>query len=161
MSSRLLPGIATVATALLVSCYPYPEDPYAGGPPPFGGRYGPPGMPGPGPQPTVVVSPQQREMERQREAASQPRPPAPQPTPRETAETRPRETQPTPRETPPPRPQENVRPNYPVALKVVGREGFVISPYNKKQIDVSPFASGTLVRDPTYPEEEKKYFRVP
>lgn len=160
MSSRLLPGIATLATALLVSCYPYPEDPYVGGPPPFGGRYGPPGPIAPGPPPTVVVSPQQREMERQREAARQSRPPS-QPTPRETTESRPRETQSTPRETPPPRPQENVRPNYPVALKVVGREGYVISPYNKKQIDVSPFASGTLVRDPTYPEEEKKFFRVP
>jgi hypothetical protein len=160
MSSRLLSGIATLATTLLVSCYPYPEAPYAGGPPPFRGPYGPPAPLVQPPPPTVVVSPQQREIERQREAARQASRAAAQTTPGETTESGPRQTPPTPRETPAPKP-EATKPIYPVAIKVVGREGYVISPYNKKQIDVSPFAPGTLVRDPTYPEEEKKFFRVP
>ncbi len=37
----------------------------------------------------------------------------------------------------------------------------VISPFNGKPIDVKGIPSGTLVADPTYPLEDKKYFRVP
>ena len=58
------------------------------------------------------------------------------------------------------------RPDYPVAKKVLGREGFVYSPYNNKIISVRDeqdrlLPSGTLVADPTFDESEKKYFRVP
>jgi len=53
------------------------------------------------------------------------------------------------------------RPQYDVAKKAPGKEGFVLSPYNNKLIDVRGIASGTLVQDPTYDASEKKYFRVP
>ncbi len=53
------------------------------------------------------------------------------------------------------------KPTYEVAKKAPGKEGFVLSPYNNKLIDVRGIASGTLVQDPTYPKSEKKYFRVP
>ena len=49
----------------------------------------------------------------------------------------------------------------PVAEPVSGQPGMVISPYNGKHIDVKGIAPGTLVADPTYPMEQKKYFRVP
>jgi hypothetical protein len=49
----------------------------------------------------------------------------------------------------------------PVAEPVPNMPGMVISPYNGKHIDVKGYAPGTLVADPTYPLEEKKYFRVP
>lgn len=53
------------------------------------------------------------------------------------------------------------KPTYEVAKKAPGKDGFVLSPYNNKLIDVRGIASGTLVQDPTYPKSEKKYFRVP
>lgn len=56
---------------------------------------------------------------------------------------------------------EPKRDNYPVAIKALGKEGFVISPYNSKMLDVRGIPSGTLAQDPTYPAAEKKYFRVP
>lgn len=66
----------------------------------------------------------------------------------------------------PPTPPVEKRPDYPVAKKVLGREGFVYSPYNNKIISVRDeqdrlLPSGTLVADPTFDESEKKYFRVP
>lgn len=66
----------------------------------------------------------------------------------------------------PPQPPVEKRPDYPVAKKVLGREGFVYSPYNNKIISVRDeqdrlLPSGTLVADPTFDESEKKYFRVP
>jgi hypothetical protein len=60
----------------------------------------------------------------------------------------------------PPAPVER-RPDYPVANKVPGKDGFVFSPYNNKVVDVRDIPTGTLVQDPTYPASEKKYFRVP
>lgn len=53
------------------------------------------------------------------------------------------------------------KPEYPYATKVPGKDGFVLSPYNTKVIDVRDIPSGTLVQDPNYPASEKKYFRVP
>lgn len=52
-------------------------------------------------------------------------------------------------------------PEYPPAVAVSERPGFVTSPYNGKIIDVRDIPPGTLVADPTYPTEEKKYFRTP
>jgi hypothetical protein len=58
------------------------------------------------------------------------------------------------------------RTDYPVAIKVPGKEDQVFSPYNNKVVLISdeqgkPFPSGTLMQDPTFPASEKKYFRVP
>ncbi len=50
---------------------------------------------------------------------------------------------------------------YPVATPVPDKEGFVFSPYNKQVVDIRDIPSGTLVQDPTFPAEEKKFFRVP
>lgn len=50
---------------------------------------------------------------------------------------------------------------YPVAVAVPGKPGFVFSPYNNGIVDVRAIPSGTLVSDPGFPAEEKKYFRVP
>ena len=50
---------------------------------------------------------------------------------------------------------------YPVGLAVPGREGFVLSPFNQKMVDVAGFKSGALVADPHYPLSDKKFFRVP
>lgn len=53
------------------------------------------------------------------------------------------------------------KPNMQVARPVPGKPGFVFSPFNNKLIDVKGIPSGTLVQDPTFSPEEKKYFRVP
>jgi hypothetical protein len=64
--------------------------------------------------------------------------------------------------TPPDKPKEDTKKgDYAFANPVPGKEGFVFSPYNNKLVDVRDIPSGTLVRDPTYPDAEKKYFRVP
>lgn len=81
-------------------------------------------------------------------------------TPTETV----KKTTPTPpnnveNETPKPTPPK--RPTYDYATKVPGKPGHVFSPYNNKVIDVRDIPSGTVVRDPTYPAAEKKFFRVP
>jgi hypothetical protein len=48
----------------------------------------------------------------------------------------------------------------PQARAVPGKAGFVFSPYNNKIIDVRGIPPGTLIADPTYPADEKKYFRL-
>jgi len=63
-------------------------------------------------------------------------------------------------ETPKP-PAEEKRADYMFANKVPGKDGFVLSPYNNKQVDVRDIPSGTLVQDPTYTGAGKGYFRVP
>lgn len=63
-------------------------------------------------------------------------------------------------ETPKP-PTEEKKTDYPVAMKAPGREGYVLSPFNNKLIDVRDMPPGTLVSDPTYPESAMKRFRVP
>ena len=50
---------------------------------------------------------------------------------------------------------------YPVAVAVPGKAGFVISPYSGHAVDVLDVPPGTLVQDPMFPTEDKKYFRVP
>ncbi len=55
----------------------------------------------------------------------------------------------------------DINAEYPFANKVPGKEGFVFSPYNNKVVDVRGIPTSTLVADPTYPPNEKKYFRVP
>ena len=65
-----------------------------------------------------------------------------------------------PKESPPLAP-EKPRVKIPTAVPVPGKEGVVFSPFNNKPVDVKGFASGTLVADPTFPLDQKKYFRVP
>ncbi len=50
---------------------------------------------------------------------------------------------------------------YPPAVAVAGKAGYVTSPYNGKLIDVNGIPPGTLVADPTFPMEEMKFFRTP
>ncbi|MES2474427.1 MAG: hypothetical protein V4640_01510 [Verrucomicrobiota bacterium] len=82
----------------------------------------------------------------------------------------PEETPPeNPRTRPLPRPEDRKhKPAPPVeaspmptAVAVEDKPGFVYSPYNSKIIDVRDMPAGTLVGDPNFPPEEKKYFRVP
>lgn len=49
----------------------------------------------------------------------------------------------------------------PVAEPVPNMPGMVFSPFNGEHIDVKGYAPGTLVADPRFPLEQKKYFRVP
>lgn len=49
----------------------------------------------------------------------------------------------------------------PVAEAAPGKPGFVRSPFDGKVIDVRGIPAGTLVADPSYSSDEKKYFRVP
>ena len=56
-----------------------------------------------------------------------------------------------------PKPKQEI----PFAEAVKGRPGFVVSPHSGQIVDVKDIPSGTLVADPTYAPEEKKYFRVP
>lgn len=60
-----------------------------------------------------------------------------------------------------PKPPVEKKRDFAFASKVPGKEGFVFSPYNNKIIDVREIPTGTLVSDPTYPQSENKYFRVP
>ena len=48
-----------------------------------------------------------------------------------------------------------------IATPVPGKPGFVTSPHSGKIINVQGIPSGTLVADPTFPQEERKLFRVP
>jgi hypothetical protein len=58
-------------------------------------------------------------------------------------------------------PVKEKRKEYPTATKAPGKDGFVLSPYNNKLVDVRGMASGTLVQDPTYSGEGSGRFRVP
>ncbi len=49
----------------------------------------------------------------------------------------------------------------PSAKPVPGKAGFVFSPYNNNVVDVNGIPSGTLVMDPSYMSNERKFFRVP
>lgn len=51
--------------------------------------------------------------------------------------------------------------NYPTAKYVSGSNDRVISPYTGKEVDVTGLTPGSLVMDPDYPSDAKKYFRIP
>lgn len=64
--------------------------------------------------------------------------------------------------TSPPEPSKEGEPKpVPVAKAVEGRPGYVFSPFSGKVVDVRGIPKMTLVQDPDFPIEEKKYFRVP
>lgn len=52
-------------------------------------------------------------------------------------------------------------PEVSYAKAIEGKPGYVTGPDSGKIIDVRDIPAGTLVADPTFPAEEKKYFRVP
>jgi hypothetical protein len=52
-------------------------------------------------------------------------------------------------------------PEISYAKAIEGKPGYVMGPDSGKVIDVRNIPPGTLVADPTFPVEEKKYFRVP
>lgn len=49
----------------------------------------------------------------------------------------------------------------PIANSVPGKPGFVFSPYTNHIVDVRDLQQGTLVADPHFSTQEKKFFRVP
>lgn|GEM_PF-5724149 len=51
--------------------------------------------------------------------------------------------------------------DYPYATAIPGKQGYVLSPYSQKPLDVRNQQSGDLVLDPYYARSEKKYFRIP
>jgi len=70
-----------------------------------------------------------------------------------------RRTRPT--QAPPDRTYIKPPPEYPIAEGLKDSPGFVISPHNGNIVDVRDIPKGTMVADPSFPPEEKKYFRVP
>jgi len=154
MNPRILPGLVAVATALLVSCYPYPEHQI--------------NKPNPGakPNPTAVnqseQARQQAQQEERRRADEEKRM---QPDTEQQNNDLSRGDTGNPTDSGK-KPDTSKPVDYEFAKKAPGKEGFVLSPYNNKIIDVrddagKKLARGTLVSDPTYPAAEKKYFRVP
>lgn len=149
-------GCAALLCLAVVACYPY-ED------------YEKRKQANQGPQPQQQKTAQQTKAEQEnalrkkkqeetRQAAAQ------SDKPRETpasSGTSPSDSGASTRSEPTPPATVERRPDYPVANKVPGKDGFVFSPYNNKVVDVRDIPTGTLVQDPTYPASEKKYFRVP
>lgn len=154
MIPRILPGLVAVASVLLVSCYPYPENPSR--------------KPRPGTKPNAnaVAQTEQEKLHAQQEELKKA-----EEEKRMQAQAEPQNPD-LPSEKPVNPPDPGTKPDpfkpvdYEFAKKAPGKEGFVLSPYNNKIIDVRDDAGkklprGTLVSDPTYPASEKKYFRVP
>ena len=140
MKTSLITGIAAVGCVLMASCYPYPE------PNPHHGQRKPDGS---------VSSAEQQKLQEQRDKLKEKEQQAQNPDslpPGPQGQTTPSET---------PKPAETKRAEYQFAAPVPGKPGMVFSPYNNKVVDVRDIPSGTLVQDPTYPAEQKKYFRVP
>lgn len=149
---RIIPCLAAVASLLVVSCYPYQEN-------------APPRKPKPGVTKPVVEKTEAEKLKAKELAAKEKK--AADALKKTAAEKAANEDKlpPTtggadPKKIEDP-PVVEKRAEYVTAKKIPGKEGFVLSPYNKKQIDVRDFKSGDLVRDPTYDKSEKKFFRVP
>jgi hypothetical protein len=85
-----------------------------------------------------------------------PKPPSSPPAPKPKPDSQPPDDLTPPVDNKPEKPAA-----IPVARTIPGRPGFVFSPFNNKPIDVEGFPSGSLVADPHFPRDEKKYFRVP
>lgn len=134
MNFRPLSALATMACAVIASCYPVEETRIHQGP----GTPPPPQL-----TPEQLVQ-KQAEEERLRAAEEELR--------QQQANLDQQTSTPT---------TSLTTSDYPFAKKIPGKEGFVFSPYNNKVVDVRDIPTGTLVQDPTYPASEKKYFRVP
>ena len=57
--------------------------------------------------------------------------------------------------------RQNPANDYPFAKKVPDKPGFVFSPHNNQVVDVREIPAGTLVQDPGFPPDQRKFFRVP
>lgn len=151
MNFRLCSGLAAIVCMALASCYPYNENQHK--------------KKTKGPEKTLT--PEQQKKLTDEEARKKAEEELKKKEQQQNAEVTPPQNNGGTTTPPPegPKPPTEKR-TYVVAQKVPGKEGFVFSPYNNKVIDVhnpdgSLIPSGTLVADPTYPESEKKYFRVP
>jgi hypothetical protein len=152
MKSNLPTLLLALACTVLASCYPYPEVP----PHSQAGQK-------PGKTPTTTSSAEQQNIQAERErmkAAAE----------NKKKETEEKKTEVTTKPTPPTTPSNTTKPtppkptpptDWPFATPVPGKEGLVFSPYNQKIVDVRGMPSGSLVTDPTYSPDEKKFFRVP
>jgi len=142
MTTRFSTGFIALSSVLMASCYPYVENPQ---------------KPAAQPDPVkTVTSPDQQKIKDERDRLKKREALAKKEELRNTTErSAPRELESTPK------PPVQTKREYDVASKVPGKEGFVLSPYNNKMIDVRDIPPGTLVSDPTFPPSEKKYFRVP
>ncbi|MCF7730680.1 MAG: hypothetical protein K9N23_03290 [Akkermansiaceae bacterium] len=137
--------LAAFASLLVVSCYPYPENrPHKGA------------KPNPGPE-TTGVQKSEADLLKEKEDAAKKK----EELEKKEEALRQEQENLSGGDNPSKPPKPPVRSQYEVAKKAPGKEGFVLSPYNRKLIDVRGIASGTLVTDPTYDPSEKKYFRVP
>ena len=153
---RLLPCLVALGSLLLVSCYPYPEDPPYQPARSATPRPAPvaPIVKAPAPTPAPAKIPTLPE-KRTSPAAAHPVPPlAVHPTP------------PAPQSLPasPPAMQKSPatpNPDIPVAAAAPGKAGYVLSPYNHKLILVRGIPSGAILHDPAYPASDNKSFRVP
>lgn len=153
MNFRLLTGLAAIICVALASCHPYNEN---------AGKK----KPVKGPEKVLTAEEQaklkeqeakKKAEEEKKKAEEQAKLAAGGGTVPGTDTVTPGGTTPPTNPTPPAEPKRD----YAFANKVPGKEGFVFSPYNNKVVDVRDIPSGTLVADPTFPQSEKKYFRVP
>jgi hypothetical protein len=133
MSARFPLLLSAVACGTLASCTVFPENP---GQDPYL-KQGRPGQ--------TVSDPSQQDIQKKRDEMKK----------RDEEKARPDAT---PESKPKPKVEKK---DYPFANPVPGKEGFVFSPYNNKVVDVRDIPSGQLVQDPTFPQSDKKYFRVP
>jgi hypothetical protein len=154
MSARFSLLLSAIACGTLASCTVFPEHP------PHDPRLER-GRPG-----ETVAHPDQQDIQKKRdEMKKRDAEKARQEEEKKVADNPPEqksETTANPDATPESKPKPKVeKKDYPFANPVPGKDGFVFSPYNNKVVDVRDIPSGQLVQDPTYPQSEKKYFRVP
>jgi hypothetical protein len=154
MSARFSLLLSAIACGTLASCTVFPEHPQRD--PRL--EQGRPGQ--------TVAHPDQQDIQKKRdEMKKRDEEKARQEAEKKIADNPPEqkpETTTTPDATPESKPKPKVeKKDYPFANPVPGKDGFVFSPYNNKVVDVRDIPSGQLVQDPTYPQSEKKYFRVP
>ena len=168
MILRMSHCLATIGCGLLVSCYPYQENPRRRPPP------RPIHKPAPVRQVPLQVTPPSSKVilpvAPEKPAASggtRPRPATATPpaiTPPTRTENSP-QTRSDPRQETPPAKEKApavVNAEGPVAHPAPGKAGYVLSPSNnQKLILVRGIPSGTVVPDPASPDSNKKYFRVP
>lgn len=143
MNLRLSTALATLGCVLLASCYPYDENKNKKATQKQA--------------PKTVTTAEQQKLKEQRERIKEKQDLADREAPTDPAT----ETPPTSTGDAATTPTVEKRADYPVAMKAPGKEGYVLSPFNNKLIDVKGMPTGTLVSDPTYPESAKKFFRVP
>lgn len=152
MKSHLNPILAAIVSALVVSCYPYPENP-----PP--NRH----------QPNIKQ--QQQEAEAKAKATAAKNKEAAEKVKKEETVRKPQITersgadQPKPTD-PGPIAAPKTKKDWPVAKKIPGRDDQVLSPYNEKPVtirypDGRIIASGTVVGDPSFQGDKTKRFVVP